>query len=433
MASAISGNRPRLLAAFLLAATLSACGEGNAEKGAGGPPQGPLPVVVASPLVQRIVDWDDYVGRFQAVRTVEVRPRVTGYLQAIHFRDGENVRQGQLLFTIDPRPYQATLAQAQAQLLRQRANLNLARVQLQRTEQLIAAEAVSREELDTRRAAVQTAQADVTAAEADVRAAALNVEFTQVRAPISGRVSDRRVDIGNLVSGSGGSSGQQTAAGVTGAPAAGSGTLLTTVVSIDPIYFVFDGSEALYLKYLRQNAQGTRVSSRLAPNPVEIRLQDEQDYRIKGRMSFVDNALDQGTGTIRAHATVSNPDGFLTPGMFGRLRLLGSGAYDAMLIPDGSIVTDQTRQAVLVLGPNNVIQQRIVETGPLVNGLRVVRKGLNPSDRIVINGLQLAQPGKPVKPIAGRIEPPAPGSAPQEAAYAPPAASEATTARQVTK
>lgn len=410
---------------------LAACGNGAAEKGAGGPPQGPPPVTVAQPLVQRIVDWDDYVGRFEAVKTVEVRPRVSGYLQSIHFRDGETVRVGQLLFVIDPRPYEATLAQANAQLSRQRAALALARTQLSRSQRLIAAEAIAAEELDQRRAAVETAQADVAAAEADVRAAQLNVEFTRVRAPISGRISDRRVDTGNLVSGSGASTGtaNTSATNAGGGASGGGGTLLTTVVSTKPIYFVFDGSEALYLKYSRQNQAGTRISSRLTQNPVEIRLQDQADYQIKGRMAFVDNAIDPGTGTIRAYATVDNADGFLTPGLFGRLRLLGSGAYDALLVPDEVVLTDQNRRTVLVVGPKNTVQSRVVEIGPVLNGLRVIRSGVGPGDRVVIDGLQLAQVGQPVKPVPGRIAPLAAGAAPAEAAYAAPPASEATPAR----
>lgn len=419
--------------AFQLAAVLlvgASCSRGDAEK-AKAPPQGPPPVKVAQPLVDTLVDWDDFVGRFQAVKTVEVRPRVTGYLERIAFKDGDIVRAGQLLFVIDPRPYQATLAQARAQSQRARANLALARTQLDRAKRLLTAEAISREEYDQRAATVATAQADLAAAEADVRTAALNVEFTQVRAPITGRVSDRRVDLGNLVSGNGGSAGTQSTAS-NAAPAAGSGTLLTTIVSTDPIYFVFDGSEALYLKYARANQAGTRPSSRNFANPVEIRLQDEPNYRIKGRMNFVDNAINQGTGTIRGRAVIDNPGGFLTPGMFGRLRLLGSGRYQALLIPDEAIQTDQSRQAVLVVGSDGTVQPRVVTPGPVIGGLRVIREGLQPGDRVVVDGFMLAQPGRKVSPILTQLKQPQTGAgsgAQEAAAYTPPASPEATFAR----
>lgn len=412
-------RRPRRLAVLaVLGAALAGCGSDAADKAAG-PPQGPPPVTVATPLRQTIVDWDEYVGRFEALKKVDIRPRVSGYLQSIHFRDGDMVRPGQLLFVIDPRPYEARLAQARAQAERARAALGLARSELARSEKLVKMEAVSREEYDQRRATVDTAAADLAAAEADIRSAALDVEFTRVRAPIAGRVSNRRVDVGNLVT-----------AGMGGSAATGStapdGSLLTTVVSLDPIYFVFDASEALYLKYQRQAQDGTRISSRQQPNPVEIRLQDEADYRIKGRMDFVDNAIDVGTGTIRGRAVVPNPDGFLTPGLFGRMRLLGSGAYEAMLVPDGVILTDQTRQILLTIGDKNVIVPKTVEVGPLINGLRVIRSGIAPGDRVVINGLQLARIGQPVTPMPGKVVAPPEGQGAQEAAYSAPAASSAT-------
>lgn len=429
----------RLLALALLVALAACGGKKPDDNAAGGAKNHPPAVTVATPLQQRIVDWDDYVGRFQSVKSVEIRPRVSGYLTAIHFKDGDLVRRGQLLFTIDPRPYRATLAQAEAAAQRQRATLALARSQLARSARLLASEAIAREEYETRLSTVRTAEADVAAADADVRAAKLSVDFTAVRSPIDGRVSDRRVDIGNLVGSSTGSatstrSGSTSTAG-SGAAAGGNagsggtasdGSLLTTVVAIDPVYFTFDASEALYLKYERQNAAGTRISSRVHGNPVQIRLQDEPEYRIHGTMDFVDNAIDVGAGTIRGRAIVPNHDHFLTPGMFGRMRLLGSGAYTALLVPDGIVQTDQTRKTILVVGPDNKAVPRVVETGPLINGLRVIRKGLKPEDRVIVNGLQAAQAGKPVTPRQGKIAPPETGTSPQEAAYAPPEASEAT-------
>lgn len=427
------------LAAIVALLTAGACAKKPDPSKQKPPP--PPSVTVAVPLQQTIVDWDDYIGRFEAVKSVEIRPRVSGTLEAIHFRDGDFVHQGQLLFTIDPRPYEAVLAQTRAAALRDRATLANARSQYVRAQRLVAAQAVAKEELETRSAAVQTALADVAAADANVRSAALNVGFTQVRSPVTGRVSDRRVDVGNLVGGSGGASTPvsttggatttQTSSLGTNAGSGGTssdGSLLTTVVAVDPIYFTFTASEALFLKYERQNAAGTRVSSRLHPNPVQIRLQDEPDYRIHGRMDFVDNAIDVGSGTMRGRALVPNHDRFLTPGMFGRMRLLGSGAYTALLVPDGVVQTDQTRKTILVVGPDNKAAPRVVETGPLINGLRVIRKGLTANDRVIINGLQSAQAGKPVSPVNGKVVPPEPGTSAQQAAYSAPEASEATAA-----
>lgn len=433
-ASARTVGTAALLAAAL---TIASCGKKAEPQKAPPPPT----VGVALPLQQTIVDWDDYVGRFEAVKSVEIRPRVSGTLESIHFKDGDFVHVGQILFTIDPRPYEATLAQVRAAALRSRATLANARSQLARGARLLQAQAVAKEEYDTRAAAVQTAEADVASADANVRAAALNVGFTQVRSPVTGRVSDRRADIGNLVGGSGGGSpGLTTTGGATttqttslGANAGSGGTssdgsLLTTVVVVDPIYFTFTASEALYLKYERQNVAGTRTSSRVQANPVQIRLQDEPEYRIKGRMDFVDNAIDVGSGTIRGRALVHNADHFLTPGMFGRMRLLGSGAYTALLVPDGIVQTDQTRKTVLVVGPDNKASQRVVETGPLINGLRVIRKGLKANDRVIVNGLQMAQAGKPVSPKMEKVVQPEPGTGAQEAAYTTPESSEATAA-----
>jgi RND family efflux transporter MFP subunit len=242
-----------------------------------------------------------------------------------------------------------------------------------------------------------------------IRARALDVEFAQVRAPISGRISDVRVDRGNLVQG--GSMGEPT--------------LLTTIVSVDPIQFEFDGSEAIYLKYQRQNQAGTRGSSRQTANPVEIRLQDDPGYTIRGRMDFVDNALDRGSGTIRGRAIVPNPDGFLTPGMFGRLRLLGSGAYRALLVPDSAVVTDQTRKMVMTVAANGTVEPKLIELGPMTDGLRIIRSGLAPTDRVIIAGLQRVRPGDKATARPGRIVPPTVGTpSVQSATYsAPPAAS----------
>jgi RND family efflux transporter MFP subunit len=347
-------------------------------------PQTPQ-VTVATPLRMNVIDWDDYVGQFVAVDSVDVRPRVSGYLISVGFRDGDYVRKGQRLFTIDPRPYEAILDQAKGQQIHAQATLVNAKAQAARGQTLLSARAISQQAYDALVAAEGQAAADLTSAQATVRAATLNLTFTNVTAPISGRVSDRRVAPGNLVT--------------------ADTTVLTNIVNLDPIRFAFTGSEALYLKYQRENAAGTRASSRIRPNPVEIRLQDEPTYRWKGRMDFVDNALDTGSGTIRGRAVVPNPDHFLTPGMFGHMRLLGSGSYSALLIPDRAVVTDQERQVVYVVDARNTAHMKAIEPGPLVNGLRVVRTGLGPDDHVVIDGVQRAQGGKPVKPVMSRIAP----------------------------
>jgi RND family efflux transporter MFP subunit len=384
---------------------LTACSETPATA----PP--PAKVTVGAPLVKPIVDWDDYIGRFEARQQVEVRPRVSGYVQRIAFRDGDFVRAGQLLYVIDPRPFEAALAQAKASLAKAKATADLARSNLARSETLLAENAVSREEFETSKATAAEAEAEAAAARATADARALDVNFTRITAPISGRLSDRRVDVGGTVS--------------------ADTTVLTTIVSLDPIHFVFTGAETLYLKYQRANQAGTRPSSRIAPNPVEVRLADETLYRWRGRMDFVDNQLDPGTGTMRGRAIIRNPDGFLTPGLFGHLRLLGSGSYDGLLIPESSVVTDQARKLVLVVGKDGVVGQRVVRLGPLVDGLRVVRQGLTAEDKIIIEGVQRVRPGMKVETQIGKIVPPAPGTGPEVPPIIEPPATSATDAAEV--
>ncbi len=376
--------------------TLAGCHAKKAEA----PP--PPSVVVSKPLAKRIVDWDDFVGRFEAINSVDVRPRVSGYLQSINFVDGQMVQKGQLLFVIDPRPYQAALDQAKGQLAHAEATLANAKVELDRAVKLLAAHAISDQEYQTRLATEQQDLADVLTSKGNVETAALNLSFTRVISPVNGRASDRRFAVGNLVS-------QDT-------------TILTNVVDLDPIRFSFYGAESLYLKYERQNLSGQRPSSRHFANPVDIRLQDQPDYAIHGRMDFVDNVLDPGSGTIRGRALVSNPKFLLTPGLFGHLRLLGSGAYDALLIPDDAVTSQQSDQVVYVLGGDNVVQQRKVTFGPTVDGLRVVRSGLKADDVLIISGLQRAKVGAKVRPQQGTITPPQPGASPTPADLAPPPA-----------
>ena len=359
------------------AAIVASC----AAKAPSTPP--PAVVTVAQPLVRQIVDWDEYVGQFTAVDSVDIRPRVSGYLTRVNFKDGQVVRKGQLLFVVDPRPYQATLDQAKAQAQRVEATLANARAQRARGQTILAAKAISQQDYDTLAAAEKQAAADLAAARATVQSAGLNLQFTHVTAPLSGRVSDRRVAPGNLVT-----------ADV---------TVLTNIVNLNPIRFAFTGSEGNYLKYQRANADGSRTSSRTMANPVEIKLQDEPTYRWKGRMEFVDNALDTNSGTIRGRAVVANPSGFLTPGMFGHMRLLGSGAYRGILIPDAAVSADQSRQVVYVVDPKGRVGQKVVEVGPLIDGLRVVRTGLLETDRVVISGVQRAKPGKLVSAKPGKI------------------------------
>jgi RND family efflux transporter MFP subunit len=376
--------------------TLSAC-SGGAESQTPPPPE----VTVATPLVRDVLDWDDYVGRFEPVEEVEVKPRVTGYLTAIHFRDGQYVRQGQTLFTIDSRPAQAQLDQARAQLARAQAQLVNARTELARSRTLAAQKAASVEELEQRQAAMRSAEADVAAARATVRARQLDIGFTRVAAPISGQVSERRVDRGNAVT--------------------ADQTVLTTIVSTNPLHFAFDGSEALLLRYQRQSG-GVRLGS-----PVRIQLQDEAQYVHAGRLDFVDNSLRSGSGTIRARAIVPNPDGFLKPGMMGRLRLAASAAYPALLVPDTAIVTDAARRVVYVVDKKDQVAMRPVQLGPLNGNLRVVRSGLSPQDRVIVGGIQRAMPGQKVRVRKGRIAPPT-AAEPDAAAPQPAPASAATSA-----
>lgn len=383
------------------ALALSAC------SGSKGPPAPPPPqVTVAVPLQRDVVDWDEYVGRFEAIQDVELRPRVSGTIDRVLFSNGQRVSAGQPLFTIDPRPYAATLAQTQAQVAKANAALVNARSELARADKLLAAQAISKEEYETKQATVRSAAADLAAAQANVNNARLNLGFTTVRSPITGLVSDRRVSKGNF--------------------AQEGTTVLTRVVSTDPIWFSFEGAESFYLKYLRQDREGERGSSRNTPNPVQVQLADESGFRWRGRMEFVDNAIDTNSGTIRAHAVIPNPKGFLTPGMFGRARLLGSGTYHAMLVPDEAIITDQTRKLVYVVGKDGKAAPRPVETGPQVEGLRVIKTGLAPTDQVVIEGITNLQPGSPVKAKKVTMKPQAADTSPSSQPDTAPPASEAT-------
>ena len=386
------------LALLAAGATLA---NGDAPVAAAPPPP---TVIVSQPLVGQVNEWDDYVGRFEPSRSVEVRPRVSGAVTAVHFTDGAVVGKGQLLFTLDSRPFAAALAEARAGLTSAQSELALAHADLGRANRLLDVEAVSKSDVDRLQARVRAANASVAAAQARVRARSLDMEFTQVRAPIAGQISDRRVDAGNLVSAGEG---------------AGS-TLLTTINALDPIYFAFDGSEALFLKNKRARQAGASAS------PVEVRLQDETEYRWTGALDFTDNTLDPRSGTMRGRAVLRNPELFLTPGMFGNMRLSSGGTAQALMVPDAAIQTDQARKLLLVVAPDGSVTTKEVVLGPVVNGLRIVRSGLTAQDRVVISGTQMAMPGAKVLTRAGKIEPVVAAAQPASTA---PTSGEATMAR----
>jgi multidrug efflux system membrane fusion protein len=375
-------NRVALPAILSMAMTAGALAQG-------GPPA-PM-VTVAPPLASRVAQWDEFTGRFEAMARVEVRPRVSGYIDQVHFRDGGMVKQGDLLFTIDQRPFRLAVEAAQADVLRTKAQVVLDVADYERAEQLVKTAATPVRELDQRKANLDIARAQELSAEAALHTAELNLEWSEVRAPIAGRVSDRRVDPGNLVAG-----GQNGA------------TLLTTIIKLDPIYFVFDASEADYLRYSRLNAEGQRPSSRDAANPVKVRLADETAWTHDGAMDFVDNEVNAHSGTIRGRAIFDNKDYFLTPGTFGRLRLYG-GPIDALMIPDAAVVSDQARKVVLTVGTDNKVVAKPVTLGGMAKGLRVVATGLVPTDRVVIGGIAnpFVHAGAVVEARQGEISPPA--------------------------
>jgi membrane fusion protein, multidrug efflux system len=376
--------RPPIVALVTSVAALLAACDSKPASNATAPP--PPPVTVSQPLQKSITEWDEYTGRFTAVKTVEIRARVSGFIESIHFQDGQIVKQGDLLFVIDPRPYRIAVEQAKSDLERAQAKLEIASHDVDRATPLARNQTITDRELDTRKSVQRDAAGGAGSADAALKQAELNLEWTSVRAPISGRISDRRVDAGNLIVG-----------GSTGA------TLLSAIVSLDPIRFVFDGSEADFIRYLRLAAAGTRPLSRDVQNPVAVRLADEKDFKHPGRMDFVDNVLNPKTGTIRGRAIFDNKDGLLTPGFFGRLRLFG-GEREALLVPDSAIASDQASKIVFTVADDGTVGTKKVELGPIVEGLRVVRSGLAPTDRVVIDGLQRARPGQKVTPENGKVE-----------------------------
>jgi len=362
---------------ILLAVGLSGCSEKPPQQAAAAAP----PVTVAQPTKRTVTDWDEFTGRFEAVEEVQVRARVGGFVTSVEFRDGAFVKTGDLLYVIDARPFEAVADQADGQLSDARAKAELAKRELDRALTLNQTQAVSDSIVDQRRQALQAAKASEMQAAGALKAAHLNIEFTHVVAPIGGRVSRHLVSVGNLVQGSEGSS-----------------TLLTSIVSLDPIYIYFDMDEATYLKNNRLYFEGKRPSSRENPNPVQVSLTGETKPSHDGKVDFLDNRLDVSTGTLRGRAVIPNKDFSILPGQFGRVRLIGSSPYDALLLPDTAIASDQSRKIVFVVKDDDTVEARQVTLGPLDEGLRVIRDGLKPEDRVIIDGLQRARVGAKVSP-----------------------------------
>ena len=351
----------------------------------GGPPA--MPVSVSEPIAKQVVQWDEYSGRFEARAIVEVRARVSGFVEKLHFKDGQWVNAGDRLFTIDKRPYEIAVESATADVARNKAQVELAELQVGRGASLIASRTITEQDNDTRKSNLAVARAQLKAAEAALHNAQLNLEWTEVTAPLAGRISDRKVDPGNLIQG-----GQQGA------------TLLSTIVNTDPIYFLFDVSEADHLRYQHLLQMGVRTRAGSTTIPVRIKLADETEWTRLGTIDFVDTVMNPRSGTIRTRAIVENKDRLLTPGVFGRVQLYG-GEYDALLIPDSAVVSDQARKIVFVVNKDNVVEARPVTLGPIYEGLRVVREGLKPDDRVVLDGLAnpMVRPTAKVNPQPGKI------------------------------
>lgn len=376
--------RAIVFSAVLLAASL--VGDATGADAQDAPPA--FPVTVATPLLKHIKTWDEYSGRFEAVARVELRPRVSGYVEEVNFKEGSDVKEGDLLFTLDKRPFQIAVEAAKAEVARAHAQVEFAKADLERAAPLVESKALSEQVYEQRKSTLGVAQAQVMAAAAQLKSAELNLEWAEVRAPISGRISDKKIDVGNLVIG-----GQVNA------------TLMATIVSLDPIHFVFDASEADYLRYTRLSNSGQRASSRTAANPVRIKLADEDDWSHEGTMDFVDNAFNEHSGTLRGRAVLSNKDGLFSPGIFARMALY-AGDIDAFLIPDTAILSDQAHKIVYTVNADNVVVATPVTLGQMYEGLRVIKTGLKAEDRVVIQGVAnpAIRPGTKVAPTNGVIK-----------------------------
>ncbi|HLT43922.1 MAG TPA: efflux RND transporter periplasmic adaptor subunit [Luteimonas sp.] len=372
----------RLLPVLLAAAIAAACSS-NASPGDAAPP--PPEVSVANVVERSVHQWDDFTGRITAVETVELRPRVSGYVQRVAYEEGQLLAKGDVMFEIDPRPYRAALDRAEAELERARSEARLASAQTVRAKALVEARAISREEFETRSAATAQGNAAVRAAEAAVAAARLDLQFTRVRSPIDGRAGRAMVTTGNL--------------------AQADATLLTTVVSQDPVHVYFEADEQTWLRYSRAAGTGERGGD---DRTVRVGLAGEDGHPHPGTVDFIDNRVDPDTGTIRARAVLRNPDGLFTPGLFARVQLEAGAGFEALLVDDKAVLTDQDRKYVYVLGEDNTAQRRDVVLGRMADGLRVVQSGLEPTDTVIVNGLQkVFMPGMPVTPTEVAMEAPA--------------------------
>ena len=373
-----------LVALSLATLLLTGCGEQRGSRASMQRP--PAKVTVSHPLKKDIVEWDEYTGRFAAVESVDVRARVSGYVQSIHFTEGAIVEKGDLLFVIDPRPYQAALEQAEGEQVRSEARYKIAMLKLERKRVLLKQDAISQEDFDERIAEARQAEGQVRSAKGAVRSAQLDLEFTEVRSPIKGKISKIEVTVGNLITG-----GTKDA------------TLLTTIVSLDPIYLYFDVDERTFINYLKMARNGERSSLQEARDPVLAELSTERGFKRKGYVDFVDTRIDRQTATMRIRAVFANPNSTLLPGMFARVKFPGSERYSAILIPGEAVGRDQDRKFVYVVTEENIAERRKVELGPNACGLRIVREGLNGDEKVVIQGIQMARPGEKVEPVTGRI------------------------------
>lgn len=365
----------RLLALSLVLAALSSCERAQQKTTAAAPPP---PVTVAKPVATELIEWDEFIGRLAAPESVEIRARVSGYLEKIHFREGSDVKAGDLLFTIDPRPYQVVVDRTTADLERAQVRLELAKMEAKRARRLIESKAIAVEEIDQRNQALAEAEASLRSATATQEQAKLDLEFTQLKSPITGRISNLLVTQGNLVSGGSNVS---------------NATVLTTIVSVDPIQCYMDVDEQSALKYRELRRLGQRASALDERIPAEMALANEQGYPHKGVIDFVDNRLDPSTGVIRSRAVFPNPGGLMAPGFFARVRIPGSGKYNGLLVHDNAVGSDQGKPFVFVVGQDDTVKQVPVELGPLHDGLRVVKTGITQDERIIVDGMALVRAG----------------------------------------
>jgi RND family efflux transporter MFP subunit len=371
---------------LLLAGLAASCREPQAQQQPSAAPPPPA-VTIAQPVERKVAEWDEFTGRFQAVDTVEIRARVSGYLTEIHFTDGQMVKAGDPLFVIDPRPFERTAERLRAELTAAKARFEFAQKDLERARPLAKNENISEQVFQQRQRELAETEATVKASEASLAAAELNLEFTRVTAPLAGRISRKLISIGNYITG-----------------ASEGATLLTTIVSQDPIQFYFDISEADYLKYLRLGKAGTGASYRENPTPVVLGLMDEKGFPHPGTLDFVENRIDAATGSLRGRAVFKNPNNLFTPGLFARIRLAGSGEYQAILLPDGAIATDQTNRFVYTVADDGTVAYKPVTLGPVIDGLRVIRSGVAASDWVIVNGIQRARPNTKVTPQRSTID-----------------------------